>query len=333
MPLYAVVIQGFKFDECAAGVDEFNRAANPTVQILGSVGNADIEDGAITRCKLGASNFFWVDVTGGPENYVGELCEGVTASQLESGMWAVWMVPVDNTAGATFKLGDRPSKNLLINGIKIGARYLCKDRLVLCQYNATLDGWEIHNVNPPFSHFAGLATKVTDGAPGPLPPAPGGSERIWTSFRGWDKLVNIINRLRTGLFRFPAEPYTVPRVKADGNDFEYKRSTDVHPVYGADIVLNNQQGWDSGDPANSTFALKNVPVSSAIPEGVKTLYGRVTPDGAGQGIIIKDPDTGAYNRLGVGEAEYLFVNLDENRNITYVTNGNDYDFIILGYII
>lgn len=183
--LVVVVIPGYQFDGCDFGVDELNRAANPTVQIQGLVGSSEISDGAVTRCKLGISAFFWAAATGGPEAYLGAPCDGVNATNLVDGVWAIWKVPVDCAAGATFKLGDTAAKNILVNRKLVGARYLKKDQLVCSQYNATLDGWEVHNIQQPVAPYAEPASLVHRGAPGPLPPAPAGTERVWTSRRGW----------------------------------------------------------------------------------------------------------------------------------------------------
>jgi hypothetical protein len=98
---------------------------------------------------------------------------------------------VDCAAGATFKLGDTAAKNLLIDGRNVGARYVRAGQLVVVQYNSTKDGWEIHNINPPMPFEVGLASKVTQGAPGVLPAPPAGSERVFTSWRGWTRLSDL----------------------------------------------------------------------------------------------------------------------------------------------
>lgn len=324
MPFYAIVIPGQVFDECSFGKDEMNRAANPTVQIDGLLGTADIGDGAVTRCKLGISAFFYVGATGGPLAYIGTPCDGVNATNLEEGIWAVWKVPVDNQAGCTFKLGDLPARELYIDGKPIGDRYLKKDRLVACQYNSTLNAWEIHNINVPVKPWAGLATLVTEGAPGPLPPAPAGAERIWTSWRGWTSLASIITGFKNALFGLPASPFFNLRVNASGNDVEWARSFDYKSITPEQKSLPLSNGADLlnlDDPDEyQTFILEE---SVIFPPGISTIVCSVTfSQVETTTFAIKELNESGHVKLLSNVAslgvDYLMIRLDENRSFKHV---------------
>lgn len=341
--LVVVVIPGYQFDGCDFGVDELNRAANPTVQIQGLVGSSEISDGAVTRCKLGISAFFWAGATGGPEAYLGAPCDGVNATNLVDGVWAIWKVPVDCASGASFKLGDTAAKNILVNRKQVGARYLKKDQLVCSQYNATLDGWEVHNIQQPVAPYAEPASKVHRGAPGPLPPAPAGTERVWTSRRGWTKVGNLITAFIDALFKLPATPYLGWRVDSTGKAGEWARAFDYHGVPAVALTLApTPEPWN---PSTGQFvAWTTIPLSNLL-KNANVLVCRMTNSSAGNAQLFIKEEAGSTDYITIissstpasKELPFFLIRLDDNKHFHYMVQLSGgvpfFTIEVIGYII
>lgn len=344
MPLEVTVTPGFTFDDCSFGKDEMNRAASPTIKITGSVGAEDLDDGIVGRCTLKNDAFFYAVATGTAAAYVATPC--VETTNLVEAWIVCFKVPVTNTAGVSLKVGATAVKNLTFNGINLGAGYLKKDEIVYCTYNSTTDSWEVFSKESPFNHFAQRATAGSEGAPGVLPPAPAGSQRIYTSRKGWQKVVDVLleqlGNLKNAWLGLPANPYLCLRTNSSGNDVEWSRGCDFHSVSEQSFELTKSAGpWD---PTRDPYQEFTLATDATFPAGVKTIVCEFdAPVGDDSVFYYKETGMTGYRSVHTvasgqgGSYPFILVRLDDDRKFTYLIGKNGtqtaMNLIVKGYII